>query len=68
MTRDDQLNAADETPQPGPERAPFLSPHRRSHALRLGIAVVLLALSALPVRRRGVTDIESDVFYGLNGV
>ncbi|MGH2702621.1 MAG: phosphatase PAP2 family protein, partial [Actinomycetota bacterium] len=51
-----------------PERAPFLSPHRRSHALRLGIAVVLLALSALPVRRRGVTDIESDVFYVLNGV
>ena len=45
-----------------------MSPHRRSHALRLGIAVVLLALSALPVRRRGVTGIESDVFYGLNGV
>jgi len=45
-----------------------LSPHRRSHALRLGIAVVLLVLSALPLRRRGVTDIESDVFYGLNGV
>ena len=45
-----------------------MSPHRRSHALRLGIAVVLLVLSALPLRRRGVTDIESDVFYGLNGV
>ena len=68
MTRDDQLNDADETPQPRPERVPFLSPHRRSHALRLGIAVVLLVLSALPLRRRGVTDIESDVFYGLNGV
>jgi len=68
VTRDDQLNDADETPQPRPERVPFLSPHRRSHALRLGIAVVLLVLSALPLRRRGVTDIESDVFYGLNGV
>lgn len=45
-----------------------MSPHRRSHGLRLGIAVALLLLSALPARRHDVTDIESDVFYGINGI
>jgi undecaprenyl-diphosphatase len=29
---------------------------------------MLLALSALPLRRRGVADIESDLFYGINGL
>ncbi|MDQ3654784.1 MAG: phosphatase PAP2 family protein [Chloroflexota bacterium] len=29
---------------------------------------MLLVLSALPLRRRGVTDIEADIFYGINDV
>lgn len=68
MSRDDQLQASDITSQSRAERMPFLSPHRRSHALRLGIAVVLLVLSALPLRRHGVSDIEADVFHGINGL
>lgn len=68
MSRYDQLKASDITSQSRAERMPFLSPHRRSHALRLGIAVVLLVLSALPLRRHGVSDIEADVFYGINGL
>ena len=44
----------------------FLSPHRRSHAWRLVFAVVLLLITAVPIERGAVSDLEARIFFWFN--
>jgi undecaprenyl-diphosphatase len=46
----------------------FILDRRPSHAVRFVLALAVLGLSALPVRRNHVGDFESDVFYFINGL
>jgi undecaprenyl-diphosphatase len=46
----------------------FILHRRPAHAIRFLLALALLGLSALPVRRHHVGPFESDVFYGINGL
>jgi undecaprenyl-diphosphatase len=46
----------------------LLHPRRKTHALRLAIAVAILVVSAIPVERNSVSGIERSVFHALNGL
>jgi undecaprenyl-diphosphatase len=46
----------------------ILSPNRRGHGLQLAIATVVLLISTLPINSARVGDVESDVFYAINGL
>jgi undecaprenyl-diphosphatase len=46
----------------------ILSPNRRGHALQILIALGVLLVTAIPIKRYGVSDPESDIFYGINGL
>ncbi|MEA2447463.1 MAG: hypothetical protein QOK47_1100, partial [Actinomycetota bacterium] len=50
------------------KRGSILSPNRRGHGLQVLVAVVVLIVTALPIKRFGVSDLESDIFYGINGL
>ena len=41
-------------------------PRRQGHALRFGVALSLLALSALPIQRESVSSLESRIFDWIN--
>ena len=41
-------------------------PHRRRHGVRLAIATVLLLVSAAPIERNSVSNIEREIFEAVN--
>lgn len=44
----------------------MMLPRREGHAVRFGVALTLLALSALPIHRASVSSIESRIFDWIN--
>jgi glycosyltransferase 2 family protein len=50
------------------ERWDIRHPQRRRHALRIGIAILILAISAIPVERNSVSGLERSVFHAVNGL
>jgi membrane-associated phospholipid phosphatase len=49
-------------------RGRFILPRRPAHAVRFVVAVVLLVLTALPVRRNHVGPLETHIFHLVNGL
>lgn len=64
MAEPDSANAST-SGRDGRERRVIL-PRRQGHAVRFGVALGLLALSALPVKRESVGDFEARVFDFVN--
>jgi glycosyltransferase 2 family protein len=52
----------------GARSSRFFHPRRPAHAVRLLAALVLLGLSALPVRRGYVPPLEAHIFHFINGL
>lgn len=47
-------------------REHLLHPNRRGHGVRLAIAIVLLLVTAAPIERNSVSNIEKEIFEAIN--